>query len=654
MKFLFLIQKYIVKNIIMSFDLEKEILNLEEEIIEDETQLNNINKLYDKIPKEKFFNNKNSEKNIKEKINSLISTSNIITKLEKINDISNPIEKLNSIISLFKTETISNSFLKKYIINELVTNDILKLIEESLLNIKYPIFQGKILMTIFEQINNDKRQDIEILSLYFQLYSILVTDMYKEFTNFNRVDELIKKNSENNNIKKCKFIEILSEFIFKKILATIFDEKNEEINTEIQRGDENSCIKKLNPEDKKIYYKYEKLILYINKAISNTSELISLISSQINGENKENNMNKNIMMKFFISNLFEKLILFSLSEKSSFEINNSSRLLIVLLINKTKEQMNEFNNNYKYDSLNNISFYDFICYYTSKTEKEKDIIKGQKDFIENIVQYLKKDILNEKIIELNKTEEILEYFSLIIKDIISIFETFRTKEIIDKLLKTSCQNVLNIFKDVYQNKIYALQNKIKIENILFMTNLLYNFSLICTNEFDFFLERINSYDEAFKNDIKDILDNFKKEVKDLYKNYKGELLLLIKFEKIIQLFNYQNLKEGNSSENIKNTFDEENKFWLNINITFDKIQANKDLVKNVIGNAAKNLIKDLSNIVLNNIEKSDIEGKNLDVLIEKTKFFLENNFKDEDIDEESQKNKIKLFSYLDNLYMNKK
>ena len=638
----------------MSFDLEKEILNLEEEIIEDETQLNNINKLYDKIPKEKFFNNKNSEKNIKEKINSLISTSNIITKLEKINDISNPIEKLNSIISLFKTETISNSFLKKYIINELVTNDILKLIEESLLNIKYPIFQGKILMTIFEQINNDKRQDIEILSLYFQLYSILVTDMYKEFTNFNRVDELIKKNSENNNIKKCKFIEILSEFIFKKILATIFDEKNEEINTEIQRGDENSCIKKLNPEDKKIYYKYEKLILYINKAISNTSELISLISSQINGENKENNMNKNIMMQFFISNLFEKVILFSLSEKSSFEINNSSRLLIILLINKTNEQMNEFNNNYKYDSLNNISFYDFICYYTSKTEKEKDIIKGQKDFIENIVQYLKKDILNEKIIELNKTEEILEYFSLIIKDIISIFETFRTKEIIDKLLKTSCQNVLNIFKDVYQNKIYALQNKIKIENILFMTNLLYNFSLICTNEFDFFLERINSYDEAFKNDIKDILDNFKKEVKDLYKNYKGELLLLIKFEKIIQLFNYQNLKEGNSSENIKNTFDEENKFWLNINITFDKIQANKDLVKNVIGNAAKNLIKDLSNIVLNNIEKSDIEGKNLDVLIEKTKFFLENNFKDEDIDEESQKNKIKLFSYLDNLYMNKK
>jgi hypothetical protein len=637
----------------MSFDLEKEITNLEEEINEDEMQLNNINKLYNKIPKDIYFKNKKNEKNIKQKINSLITTSNIITKIDKINSVLNPLEKLNLIISLFQSETISNSFLKKYIINQLISKEILKLIEESLLSIKYPIFQGKILMTIFDQLNNDKKQDIKILSLYFQLYSILVSDIYKEFPNFAGYSELIKKNSENNYIKKFEFIEILSEFIFKKIIATIFADKNMEINIQ-NEGDENRFLIKLNSEDKKIFYKYEKLILYMNKTLSNTSELLSLITT---GEkNNINNMNKNIMMKYLISDLFEKLILFSLSEKSNLSINNSSRLLIILLINKTNEQMNEYKNNYKYDSLKNISFYDFIKYYTINTQMEKDIIEGQSQFNNNIIENIKKDILNKKIIELNKTEEILEYFSLMLKDIISIFETFRTKEIIYKLLKPSCENVLNIFKEVYQNKIDALfnQSKIKLENILFMTNLLYNFSLICTNEFDFFLERINSYDEAFKNDIKDILDNFKKEVKDLYKNYKGELLLLIKFEKIIQLFNYQNLKEGNSSENIKNTFDEENKFWLNINITFDKIQANKDLVKTIIGNAAKNLIKDLSNIVLNNIEKSDIEGKNLDVLIEKTKFFLENNFKDEDIDEESQKNKIKLFSYLDNLYMNKK
>lgn len=641
----------------MSFDLEKEITNLEEEINEDEMQLNNINKLYNKIPKDIYFKNKKNEKNIKQKINSLITTSNIITKIDKINSVLNPLEKLNLIISLFQSETISNSFLKKYIINQLISKEILKLIEESLLSIKYPIFQGKILMTIFDQLNNDKKQDIKILSLYFQLYSILVSDIYKEFPNFAGYSELIKKNSENNYIKKFEFIEILSEFIFKKIIATIFADKNMEINIQNEQ-DENRFLIKLNSEDKKIFYKYEKLILYMNKTLSNTSELLSLITT---GEkNNINNMNKNIMMKYLISDLFEKLILFSLSEKSNLSINNSSRLLIILLINKTNEQMNEYKNNYKYDSLKNISFYDFIKYYTINTQMEKDIIEGQSQFNNNIIENIKKDILNKKIIELNKTEEILEYFSLMLKDIISIFETFRTKEIIYKLLKPSCENVLNIFKEVYQNKIDALfnQSKIKLENILFMTNLLYNFFLICTNEFKIFMERINIYDDSFKKDIKSIFDSINNDINELYKNYKDDVLNRIKFEKIIQLFNYQNLKEGNNSENIKNVFDEGNKFWLNINITLDKIKANKDLVKSIINEVTKNLIKDLSNIVLNNIEKSDIEGNNLDMLIEKTKFFLENNFKEEkeniSEEEEIKNNRIKLYSYLDNLYMNKK
>ena len=641
----------------MSFDLEKEITNLEEEINEDEMQLNNINKLYNKIPKDIYFKNKKNEKNIKQKINSLITTSNIITKIDKINSVLNPLEKLNLIISLFQSETISNSFLKKYIINQLISKEILKLIEESLLSIKYPIFQGKILMTIFDQLNNDKKQDIKILSLYFQLYSILVSDIYKEFPNFAGYSELIKKNSGNNYIKKFEFIEILSEFIFKKIIATIFADKNMEINIQNEQ-DENRFLIKLNSEDKKIFYKYEKLILYMNKTLSNTSELLSLITT---GEkNNINNMNKNIMMKYLISDLFEKLILFSLSEKSNLSINNSSRLLIILLINKTNEQMNEYKNNYKYDSLKNISFYDFIKYYTINTQMEKDIIEGQSQFNNNIIENIKKDILNKKIIELNKTEEILEYFSLMLKDIISIFETFRTKEIIYKLLKPSCENVLNIFKEVYQNKIDALfnQSKIKLENILFMTNLLYNFFLICTNEFKIFMERINIYDDSFKKDIKSIFDSINNDINELYKNYKDGVLNRIKFEKIIQLFNYQNLKEGNNLENIKNVFDEGNKFWLNINITLDKIKANKDLVKSIINEVTKNLIKDLSNIVLNNIEKSDIEGNNLDMLIEKTKFFLENNFKEEkeniSEEEEIKNNRIKLYSYLDNLYMNKK
>ena len=637
----------------MSFDLEKEIGILEEDIKEEEIQLNDINKLYNQIPK----NNLKKEKNIKSRIKSLNDISNIIIKIDNINKISNPIDKLSSITSLYQTESIPNPFLRKYIINQLITEELLKLIEESFLNIKYPIFQGKILMTIFDQLNNDNIQDIEIISKYLQLYSILVTDLYKEFPNLNGVHDLIKKNKEDDYAKKFKFIEILPEFLFKKILTTIFDNKKNKNINEIKKEEEHGYLNKLNSNDKNILNIYEKLILYINKTISNTSELISLISSQINNEKKEFKINKNIIIKFLINNLFEKLILFSISEKSSLEINNSSRLLIILFIHRTSEQMNEFNKNYQYDSLKNISFYDFIKYYTSNTPKEKEIITVQKKFVDKIIDKLKKDLLNEKNMESNQTEKILENITLMIKDIISLFEAFRTFGIIDKLLIETCKNILNIFKDIYKIKIDVLYNQktISIQNFLFTTNLLYNFSIVSKTEFEIFIDRIILYDESFKSQISKPLMSFNKELNDLFKDFQIALLSKMRFEKIFQLFNYNNLKNGNDSEEIKKTFNEENKFWSNIITTFDNIKANKDLIQSIMNEVTKSFIKELSLIVLNNIEKSDIEGKNLDVLIDKTKFFVENNFMNEDnIDEENKKNILKLYSYLDNLYMNKK
>ena len=637
----------------MSFDLEKEIGILEEDIKEEEIQLNDINKLYNQIPK----NNLKKEKNIKSRIKSLNDISNIIIKIDNINKISNPIDKLSSITSLFQTEPIPNPFLKKYLINQLITEELLRLIEESFLNIKYPIFQGKILMTIFDQLNNDNIQDIEIISKYFQLYSILVTDLYKEFPNLNGVNDLIKKNKEDDYTKKFRFIELLPEFLFKKILTTIFDNKNNKNINEIKKEEEHGYINKLNSDDKNILNIYEKLILYVNKTISNTSELISLISSQINNEKNEYKINKNIIIKFILNNLFEKLILFSISEKSSLEINESSRLLIILFIHRTSEQMNEFNKNYQYDSLKNISFYDFIKYYISNTPKEKEIITGQKKFDDKIIDKLKKDLLNEKNIESNKTEEILENITLMIKDIISLFEAFRTFGIIDKLLIECCKNILNVFKEIYKNKIDVLydQKTISIQNFLFITNLLYNFSIISKTEFEIFIDRIILYDESLQKQISKPLKSFNKELNDLFKDFQIALLSKIRFEKIFQLFNYNNLKNGNDSEEIKKTFNEENEFWSNIITTFDIIKANKDLIQSIMNEVTKSFIKELSSIVLNNIEKSDIEGKNLDVLIDKTKFFVGNNFMNEDnIDEENKKNILKLYSYLDNLYMNKK
>jgi len=635
----------------MSFDVEKEILNLDKEITEDENQLNSLNILYNKLPKNSLF--QKPEINIKESINSLINTSNIITKIGKIKQSPNPKEKLFLTSELFRTEKISNKFLKQYIIESLITEDILKLIEESFLSIKYPIFQGKILMTIFDQLNLDNKSELEIIHFYFELYSYLIIDKYEEFPNFGTVNDLIVKNNENNYNKKFEFIEILSEIIFKKILATIFVESNDDILIEKEEG--KIYINKLNPKEKIILYKFEKIILYINKALANTSELISLTGNQNQNQkeiNKEKNINKNLMIKFLLSNLFEKIILFLISEKSNLEINNSSILLIILLVHKIQEQMDEYNSNYQYDSLNNISFYDLIKYYISNTQKEKDIIKGQKKFNENIINKIKENI------EMNKTEEVLQNINLMIKDIISLFETFRIYQIFEELLITSNKKIINIFQEIYKNKIDTLFNKdnnILKDNILSTTNLLYNYYLLCDNNFKIFLSRFDLFDENFKNKISKELNDLIKEIKELYNDYKLALVSKIKFEKIISLFNYQNLKAGNDLNNIKNNFNETNEFWDKIKNILDNIQANKELIKSIVNNITKNFVKDLSIIVLNNIEKGNLEGNNLDVLIEKTKFFLENNFMSEDnVEDENKKDILKLYSYLDNLYLNKK
>ena len=625
----------------MSFELEKEIFNLEEEITKEENELNAINILYNKIPK-KDNNINQKEENIKEKIESLINTSNIISKIDEINEAPNPKDKLYLLNELFHKELISNPVLKKYFINNLLNNDILKLIEESFLNIKYPIFQGKILMTIFDELTTSNKPDLEIINIYLELFSYLIKDLYKEFPNYGSVSELIVKNSEENyNNQKFNFVEILPDILFKKIITNIFNE------VKYNKEHEKNYISRLNEEEKDILFKFEKLILYINKAIANTSELISLISN----ENK--NINKNFMIKYLINNLFEKLILFSISEKSSLEINNSSVFLFILLIHKISEQMNELNTNYQYDSLKNISFYDFIRYYTTGTQKELDIINAQEKFIDNIINKLKENITQEK-----NTEEILEVISLMIKDIISLFETFRTLKIIEDLLISSCNKILNIFKEIYKNKIDTLFSQKEndlINNLLFITNLLYNFSFVCSKEFDIFIQRLNLFDENFKNTITNKLKAFNLEIKELFTDYKIALLSKIKFEKLIYLFNYKNLKEGNDSDNIKNTINEMNEFWSKIKDVLDNIHADKKLIKEIINEVTKNFIKELSLIVLNSIEKSDIEGNNLDVLIDKTKFFIENNFMNEDIDDkEIKKDIIKLYSYLDNLYLNKK
>ena len=341
----------------MSFDINKEISKISKDLNEDENELNHFNSIYNQIPKN-ILNNPQKENNSKNKLDSLINTFEIITKIDKIKEEENPIQKLHLLKSLFLTNNVSNTDLRQIIISKLITEDILKNIEQSLFNINYPMFNGKMLMTIYEQLNTTNKNDLEIISLYFEIYSYISNDIYKEFPNYGAINTLLLKNKDND--KQFYFMDMISEFLFKKVLATIFYNENKNNNNYIQNQNEMpGYLKKLSNQEKNFLYKYEQLISYLNKIISNTSELFSIIINKANEDKKkEFKFNRDITLKNIISCLMEKIIIFLTSEKSPLDLSNRSSLLVILLIQKTNEQVIEFIKNYQYDSFKNISLYD--------------------------------------------------------------------------------------------------------------------------------------------------------------------------------------------------------------------------------------------------------------------------------------------------------
>ena len=640
----------------MSFDINKEISKISKDLNEDENELNHFNSIYNQIPKN-ILNNPQKENNSKNKLDSLINTFEIITKIDKIKEEENPIQKLHLLKSLFLTNNVSNTDLRQIIISKLITEDILKNIEQSLFNINYPMFNGKMLMTIYEQLNTTNKNDLEIISLYFEIYSYISNDIYKEFPNYGAINTLLLKNKDND--KQFYFMDMISEFLFKKVLATIFYNENKNNNNYIQNQNEMpGYLKKLSNQEKNFLYEYEKLISYLNKIISNTSELFSIIINKANEDKKkEFKFNRDITLKNIISCLMEKIIIFLTSEKSPLDLSNRSSLLVILLIQKTNEQVIEFIKNYQYDSFKNISLYDYIKYYISDNSHE--LIQRQKDFNSNIILKLKDYISKEQESKTYKTEDLLDYITMIIKDIFSIYETFRTYSIIDDLLMPSLNDIFLIFKNYYDNESNYGINKqnLSLNDSLFLINLLYNYLNICSNEFDFFLKkRINLYEKSIIDKMTETFTDFKTEIDELFNDFSTYILDKIRFDKIIKLYDYESLKKGNNIEEIKNIFNEENNTWFKIKIILHKIKADRKIYKYVETDVVKIFVDSLSQKVLNNIEKSEIEGKNLDILIDKTKFFIEDNFltDENEITEENKKKIQKLFSYLDNLFMNKK
>ena len=643
----------------MSFDINKEISIISKDIKDEEKQLEKLNSVYNQIPKNIINKHNKKDKDSKNNYHSLNNALDIITKIDKIKEESNPIKKLYLLKSLFLTNTISNPYLKQIIITQLINEDIIKSIEDSLLNINYPMFQGKILMTLFEQIITKNKIDLEILSLYLEIYSYIVNDIYKEFPNYGNINKLALDNKKSIN-NKFYFIEMIPEFLYKKTVATIFYNKNKNNNKIQNQNDIPTYLKKLSSNERNILFEYEKLISYLNKSISNTSELFSLIINKANEDNKNENkdfqFNKITTLKYIINSLLDKLILFLTSEKSPLDISNCTIFLKIILIQKTNEQANEFIKNYKYDSFKNISLYDYIKYYINDNSEE--LKKRQKEFNDNIISKLKESISTEKDSKSFRSEDLLDSISMLITDIFSIYETFRTYEIIDQLLMPSLKDILLIFKNYYESQINFgfEQNNLTIGQSLFLINILSHYLNICTKEFDFFLERVNIFEKSVIDKMTDTFSSFKNEVSELFKDFIAYTLPRITFDKIVLLYDYNSLKKGNNSEDIKKSFTEENDFWMNIKEICGKIKVDRKIYMYMETEVLKYFMDSVNKKISYNIEKGDIKGKNLDDLIDNTKFFIENNFfsEENEINEEINKKIQDLYLNLANLSMNKK
>ena len=626
----------------MSFDLAKEISYISKDIKEDEKQLKKLNSVYDQIPKNIIINNEKNDQNSKNNLDSLNNSFNIIEQIDKIKESDNPKDKLHSLKTLFTTTKISNQYLKQFIITSLISEKIIKNIEEILLKINYPMFNGKILMTIFDQLNIDNKEDIELLSLYLEIFAYISIDTYKEFDNYGTINKLILKSKENME-NKFDYMEIISDILYKKILITIFDSNTNKNNNIINNENEmKGYMKKLTNREKNILYIYEKLISYLNKSISNTMELFSLIINKENENNKNKlQINKIKAVKYIMNSLFEKIILFLTSDKTPLDISNCSSLLIILLIQKTNEQANEFMKNYQYDSFKNVSLYDFIKYYIN--DNSTQLKNRQKEFNDNIIIKLKENLINQQDLNTYKTEELTDEITMIIKDIFSIYEIFRTYQILEDLLKPALNDILIILSVKGDS----------LEDNLFIGNLLYNYLTICSNEFNNYIERIDMYEKSIIDKTSKIFNDMKSKINDIFKDFIDFITNEIQFEKIIKLYNYENLKEGNNIEIINNIFIEENNFWFKIKTILDKIKADRKIYKYIETEVTKIFVENLSKKILNDIEKGGIEGKNLDILIEQTKYFIENNFisDENEISEDNKNNIQKLYSYLDNLFI---
>ena len=199
----------------------------------------------------------------------------IMEKLDYIKNKNNIEEILDALKIIMNARIIDFSF-KKEILNNTIINNYYSEIENAFISIKFPIFDGKLLLGIFENIKQNNNYNL--IKKYISVISS-ISSFYKEEGNHGNINKLQKKHEE-----------VISNLIFKRLITLLLNHYN-------LNGD------KKNKEN--LIDIIDTVISYISKCISNISELFNLIST-----NESENFEILLMVKYISNNLLSKINLY--------------------------------------------------------------------------------------------------------------------------------------------------------------------------------------------------------------------------------------------------------------------------------------------------------------------------------------------------------
>ena len=284
--------------------IEEQINELNNRINIEKKEIEEIENIIKEIPEEMIQEYSSNKENEDESLETLEETLLIMKQIDKIKNINDIDEILDSLNIIMNSEIIDYSF-KKDILKDTIKNDFYTKIESGLISIKFPIFDGQLLIGIFENIKQNN---------YYNLIKKYIS--------------VISSISQNYN-----------ELIFKRMITSILNKENLKDN----KKNKESLIDLL-----------DTIISYLSKCLSNSSELFNLIST-----NDSENFDILSIIKYISNNLFSKIVLLFISNEY-FQLSNLNYIEKIKVIQKITEFNEELLTSYHYDSLKNISLYDWI------------------------------------------------------------------------------------------------------------------------------------------------------------------------------------------------------------------------------------------------------------------------------------------------------